>query len=210
MSLAEMPPSILTGAMVEADPESFRPMTLEEMLALPDDDVERDLIEGRLLERPMTKRNRWHGRSETRLAHLLERWLEAQPEPRGEIVSGEAGFRIRRDPDTSVGIDVAYVSAEVIAATPESSPYFEGPPILAVEILSPSNLHGEMVDKIRAYLKAGVPLVWVVDPSFRTVIVYRPDGEPELFNVHQELSGGPHLPGFRTAVAGIFGVASPP
>jgi Uma2 family endonuclease len=208
MSLAEMPVSSSVGERDEVEVEAVtdRRMTLEEMLCLPVADVERDLIDGRLVERAMTKRSRWHARAEVRIGYLLEDWLETLPEPRGEIVGGEAGFRIRRNPDTSVGIDVAYVSSEAIAATPEKSPYFEGPPILAVEILPQSNLHGEMVEKIRAYLEAGVPLVWLVDPDFRTVIVYRPDGPPEMFNVLQELSGGPHLPGFRTSVARIFSV----
>jgi Uma2 family endonuclease len=205
MSLAEMPRSILAQPLESLEPEAVPLMTLEEMLALPEGDVERELIEGRLVERPMTKCNRWHGRAETRLAHLLEVWLETLPEPRGQIVSGEAGFRIRRDPDTSFGIDVAYVSAEVIEATPATFPFFEGPPVLAVEILSPSNLHGEMVEKIRAYLDAGVAQVWLVDPAFRTVIVYRNDLPPQLFNVTHELSGEPHLPGFKTPVARIFG-----
>src|SRR6266550_2206960 len=105
-------------------------MTTEEMLALPDNGMERDLIGGRLRERPVTIRDRGHSRATVRLGHLLELWLEQQPEPRGEVVGGEAGFRLQRDPDTSVGIDVAYVSAEVARNTPESFPYIEGPPVL--------------------------------------------------------------------------------
>ena len=209
MSLAEIP-VVIAGVDVIAVPgESDRLMTMEEMLALPEGDVQRELIDGKLVERPMTVRNRWHAGVEARLAGILDRWLLTLPTPRGEIVSGEAGFRIRRNPDTVVGIDVAYVSAEVIAATPATSPYFEGPPILAVEILSPTNQHGEMVDKIRAYLAAGVRLVWLVDPDFHTVIVYRPDGPPDLFNVQRELTGEPHLPGFQTTVERIFGLPSP-
>ena len=181
-------------------------MTTEEMLALPDNGVERELFHGQLREKPVTKRNRWHSRSTVRLGHLLEEWLERQPEPRGEVVGGEAGFRLRRNPDTSVGIDVAYVSAEVVAQTPETSVFFEGPPVLAVEILSPSDQHEEITDKVRAYLDAGVALVWLVDPDFRTVLVHRPGAEPELFNVRQEISADPHLPGFRIPVAKIFGV----
>jgi hypothetical protein len=38
-------------------------MTAEELLALPDDGVERDLIEGRLRERAKTRRNRRHSRT---------------------------------------------------------------------------------------------------------------------------------------------------
>ncbi len=204
MSLAEIPRSIVADPLEVAEAATSRWMTLEEMLGLPEADVERDLIEGQLVERPMTKRSRWHGGAEARVARLLDVWLETQPEPRGQIVGAETGFRIRRNPDTSFGIDVAYVSAEVVAATPETSPYFEGPPILAVEILSSSNTHGEMVTKIRAYLDAGVALVWLVDPDFRTVSVYRPEMAPQMFNVEQELLAEPHLPGFRTTVARIF------
>src|SRR5690242_760867 len=129
---------IRTGAFVVSLATPPRMWTTEEMLALPDDGMDRELIRGQLRERPMTMRNRRHSRIEARVSHDLVRWLDTQPEPRGEVVAGEAGFRLRRDPDSSVGIDVAYVSAEVAAATPERSAFFEGPPVLAVEILSPS------------------------------------------------------------------------
>ncbi|HEX8201387.1 MAG TPA: Uma2 family endonuclease [Isosphaeraceae bacterium] len=180
-------------------------MTLEQMHALPDDGTQRELIRGQLRERPMTKRNRWHSRVETRIAKMLDNWLDTQPEPRGQIVSGEAGFRLSVNPDSGVGIDVAYVSAEVAAATPEKAAYFEGPPVLAVEILSPSDRQEEIDEKVALYLETGVLLVWVVSPRFRTVCVYRPGAAPELFNETHELTAEPHLPGFRVAVAQLFG-----
>ena len=102
------------------------------------------------------------------------------------------------------GIDLAYVSAELAAATPEDVWLIDGAPTLAVEILSPSNTQEEVTEKVQEYLAVGVALVWVVDPVFRTVQVFRPDAEPELFNSRQELSGEPHLPGFRVAVARLF------
>ena len=77
-------------------------------------------------------------------------------------------------------------------------------PVLAVEILSPNNTVEEIDEKIDQYLEAGVPLVWIVDTRDRTVTIYRPDQEPELVNVRQELSGEPHLPGFRVPVANLF------
>src|SRR5206468_339717 len=141
-----------------------------------------------LRERPMTMRNRKHSRIEVRVSQALANWLDTRPEPRGEVVAGEAGFRLRRDPDTSVGIDVAYASAELVAATPERAAFFEGPPVLAVEILSPSDTQEEVDEKIALYLEAGVLLVWVINPRFRTVVVYRPGAAPELFNETQELT----------------------
>ena len=180
-------------------------MTTEEMLALPDDGMDRELIEGRLREKPMTMRNRRHSRLEIRIGKILDNWLDTQPASLAEVVGGEAGFRLRRNPDTSVGIDVAYVSHEIVANTPETSPFFEGPPVLAVEILSPSDAQEDIDEKVDLYLATGVKIIWVVNPRFRTINVYRPDAEPELFNELQEITAEPHLPGFRVAVAEIFG-----
>jgi Uma2 family endonuclease len=180
-------------------------VTTEELLALPDDGMERWLIRGELREKPMTKRNRWHARVEARIAHLLLSWLEQQPEPRGEVLSGEAGIRLRRNPDTTFGIDVIYVSAELAARNPADTTLIDGPPVLAVEVLSPSDTEEEINEKVEELLQGGVALVWLVDTHFETVQVFRPGAPPEMFNVRQELSAEPHLPGFRVRVAQIFG-----
>lgn len=177
-------------------------MTAEEFLALPDDDMDRMLIEGRLWEKPMTRRNRWQSRIEARVAGLLDRWLSMRPKPWGEIFSGEAAFRI--SPETVVGIDVAYASAEIAARDPEDTRVVDGPPLLAVEILSPSDTLEEITAKVESYLKANVPLVWIIDPHFQTVTVYRPEGRPELLYGDDELIGDPHLPGFRVRASQVF------
>ena len=99
--------------------EAVRWMTMEEMLALPEDGVDRELIRGELRERPLTRRNRRHSSVENRVGQILANWLDSQPEPRGRIVSEEAGFRLARNPDVAVGIDVAYVSADVADVNPD-------------------------------------------------------------------------------------------
>jgi len=181
-----------------------RLMTTEELLAFPDDGVERELIRGELRERPMTKRNYPHSKATATIAHVLLKWLDQQPDPRGRVVGGEAGFRIRKNPDTTVGIDVAYISPQLAQATAANASIIDGPPVLAVEILSPSDKQENILEKVHDYLESGVPLVWIVEPDFRTVTVYRPDAPPALFNASQELTAEPHLPGFRTAVAALF------
>jgi Uma2 family endonuclease len=181
-----------------------RPMTTEEMLALPEDGVERWLIRGQLREKPMTVRNRWHSRIMIRVGKLLDNWLDQQPEPRGSVLGGEAGVRLRRTPDSTVGIDVVYISAEAAARQTDETTLIDGPPILAVEILSPNDTQEEIDEKIDDYLQAGVPLVWIINPRRRTVEIFRPGAEPEMVNVRQELSAEPHLPGFRVQVAQFF------
>lgn len=195
--------TVLEAPTPEASP---RLMTIEEFLALPEnDDAERWLIKGKFTERPVTRRSFSHSRTEAKIAHLLQNWLDREPGPRGMVVSGEAGFRLSRVPASTVGVDVAYISPEQIAATPKNSFLIEGAPVLAVEILSPSDRNDDMMDKIQELLDAGVKMVWRVEPIVGLITVFRPDAEPEGFNIHDHLSGEPHLPGFRVAVAEIFG-----
>jgi Uma2 family endonuclease len=184
-------------------PAPDRPPTNEELLQL-EDGVERDIIRGELRERPMTRRNLWHSRIEIRIGTVLENWLETQPEPRGWVVAGEAGFRLIRDPETTVGVDVAYVSAEVVARSLAGA-FFDGPPVLAVEILSPSDQQGDIDEKVGLYLTAGTALVWVVNPTLQTITIYRPDAPPRLVAEPDTLDAAPHLPGFAVPVARLFG-----
>ena len=186
---------------VEAPPEL---LTTEQLLALPDDGRERWLIAGELREGEVTRRNHGHSRIGSNICGPLWVWVRSQPEPRGEVLVGEAGVRLRRNPDTTVGIDVAYISPETAAANPDDEGLVDGVPTLVVEILSPSDKHEEITEKVETYLDSGVKLVWVVDPAFRTITVYRADAEPQLFNVTQTIDAEPHLPGFRVAVAEVF------
>lgn len=182
-----------------------KPMTAEEFLALPEDpDVERELIQGEVWEREMTRRSKKHSSTESMIGHRLLNWLEKQQQPHGTVASGEAGCILRRNPDSAVGIDVAYFSAEAAQLDDKDTTLFDGPPLLAVEILSPSDKHDLVDAKIQDYLQANVALVWIVDPTFKTVTVYRPDAKPEMFSGDDQISGEPHLPGFTLPVSQLF------
>jgi Uma2 family endonuclease len=177
-------------------------MTVEEFLAIPDDGIERMLIDGIVRELGAPSRRWVHGTVLANLSCLLTSWAWGQPRPRGRVGGGEVEFRLGSG--TMVTADVAYVSPELAAATPMSYSSFEGSPTLAIEILSPSDRIGDIDDKIAAYLDASVPLVWVVHPRFKTVTIYRPDAVPQMFTHGDEIAAEPHLPGFRAAVAAIF------
>jgi Uma2 family endonuclease len=129
--------------------------------------------------------------------------LKTQPEPRGEVVCGEAGFVFRRNPESSAGVDVALITA-IQADQVTDTTMIEGPPILIAEVLSPHDTQEEVAERVTEYLGCGVPVVWVVSPFFRTVTIHRPGTEPVLFNRTQALSGDPELPGFSCRVADLF------
>ncbi len=182
-------------------------LTIEEFLALPDDGTERWFVDGEIRpeERTMTRRSRDHTRVEAKVAYYLGDWLLHQPAPRGIVHSGEIGFRLRRDPDVLVGTDVAYASAELVALADQELPYYDGSPTLTVEILSPSDKHKDVVDKVRLYLAAGV-VVWEIDPDFQVVHVHQPGRTTEVYSVNQEIDGTSYMPGLRVPIAAIFEV----
>lgn len=149
----------------------------------------------------MTKRSRQHAKVESRLSYLLHAWRDRVDFSCG-IFSGEVGCE---SPDQSldVGIDVAVFSADTLANQGDS-PYVQGLPLLAAEILSPSDKQASINEKVSGYLSAGVPMVWVIDPTFRTVVVHRPNTEPQMFAGNSALTGQDVLPEFAVAVSEIF------
>src|SRR5438067_13662466 len=123
-----------------SDTPTVKLMTSDDLFALPPSKkVDRWLFRGELRESKVTKRNPHHSGAVSAVTGLLTAWLKQQPKPRGKVYSGEAYFRIRKDPETNVGIDVALATAQQVAAVKKKSSFVEGPPILAVEVLSPND-----------------------------------------------------------------------
>ena len=200
-----MPQTIERPAdIVTAPVEAGRLITTEELLAMPDGGVDLELIRGQIRVVDVTRRNPSHSFVEANTAGIFWAWIKTQPEPRGRVYCGEIGFRIRRDPDTTVGIDVAYIDAAMVANIPRKAGLIEGSPILAVEILSPSDKQEDILAKVQEYLESGTKIVLLLEPVFETVTVFRPDAQPMLLAGKQELNVEPHLPGFRCEVSEFF------
>ncbi|MDB5336079.1 MAG: hypothetical protein JWN70_1698 [Planctomycetaceae bacterium] len=103
-----------------------------------------------------------------------------------------------------MGIDVTYYSEEALAQTPAKQKWYEGPPVLTVKILSPGDVRKDVVEKINLYLECGVPVVWILDPDFQTLTIYRPNTAPLMLRAHETLDGHPELPGLSAPVQGFF------
>jgi len=77
-------------------------------------------------------------------------------------------------------------------------------PSLAVEVISETNTRGEMKRKLKDYFKAGVELVWYVDPKERVVRVYNSEDDCRTLTEHDSLDGASVLPGFQLSVRRLF------
>ncbi len=175
-------------------------VTAEQLYELPDDGKHYELLRGTLVSEP--RPSFVHGRIVTRVAKLLSNFVD--PARLGVVVSGDPGFLLARHPDTVRGPDVAFVSAERVRQLDPTRPFFPGSPDLAVEVLSPSDRTREVLGKVADYLAAGSRVVWVVDPAFEEVSVFRAPFQPRVLSGQDVLDCDDLLPGFSVEVTKIF------
>ena len=174
-------------------------LTANELLHLYLPGKRTELVRGRLVvsEPPGFR----HGAVTARLASLLTAHVAAHH--LGTVVAGDAGFTLERNPDTVRGPDAAFIRKDRV---PEPVPagFAELAPDLVAEVLSPGDRPGEVLSKVGDWLKAGTPLVWVLDPRRQMVRVYRADGSESLLGETDVLEGEAVLPGFTISVAALF------
>lgn len=167
-----------------------------------------ELVAGILVEKAMGFRDDYIG---SRLIHFLLTYLDTS---NVGAVFGAQGF-VRFKLDVVRAPDVGFIRWDSVDDPAEienpAGAFLEYPPDLAVEVLSPSNTHTEMAVKLGEYAKAGVKLVWYVDPERKEVDVYPKGSEKrkKTFTLADTLDGGDVLPGFTLPVAKIFETRAP-
>ena len=108
--------------------------------------------------------------------------------------------------------DVAFVRGDCIPArdSAEWKQYWRHAPDIVAEVVSPSQKRDDMDAKARAWLAAGVSLVWIVWPATQQVDVWRPadvgapDQPIQTLGTGDALDGLDVLPGFTYALADLF------
>ena len=179
-------------------------LTAEELLRLNLPNKRTELVRGVLIVREPAGYQ--HGDVAARLMLAIGNHVQARA--LGRVFAAETGFTLARKPDTVRAPDVAFISNERLPDPPPRG-FAEMAPDLAVEVLSPDDRPGEVLEKVADWLKAGARLVWVVDPIRRVARVYRADGSASLLEENDALQGEDVLPGFSCALAGVV-QPSPP
>jgi Uma2 family endonuclease len=156
-----------------------------------------ELIEGELV--PMAPTGGEHGQLQVTVGSLLRGHVRATG---SGTVFGETGFVLDDGEHTVLAPDVAYVSASRLPA--DQTGYLKLAPDLAIEIVSPGNLPGDVERKVALYLQSGVRVIWIIYPSQRQVVVHSPGEAPRIYGVADTLPGDDVLPGFSVPVAEIF------
>ncbi len=175
--------------------------TPEDLLNMPDDGVSYELVDGQLVEKPVSVLSGLVGGILFGLlaSHCLANRL-------GLVWPADTSFQCFSDAPNKVRKpDTAFIRhARITQEHVLTEGHCPVAPDLAVEVVSPNEEVYELDQKVQEYLNAGVRLVWVVNPDVRTVHVYRADGTTALLKEKDELDGEDVVPGFRVPVRGIF------
>ncbi len=157
-----------------------------------------ELVDGTLVEKPM-------GMNESVIAGLILTYLNHFVRPRKlGIVTGADGT-LKLFPGMVRIPDVAFISWDRLPGRKRPTvPIPLVAPDLAVEVLSESNTKPEIDRKLREYFRAGVSLVWVVDPKKRIAQVYTSARRSKRITEKQSLDGGSVLPGFVLPLRELF------
>lgn len=167
---------------------------------LPSGTVQYELWEGVL--RIMAPPGEEHGGVEAAFAEVLR--SQGQRRGFGRTRCGEVAIVLSRNPDTVVGADVAFLTADQLPTRRSREGYLETVPALIVEIRSKNDTGTKVADKVAAYLAAGARAVWVADPGPRTVAIHRPEQPVIELGIDDTLTADEIIPGFAVPVADLF------
>ena len=118
----------------------------------------------------------------------------------GKVYHSDTGFRISRNPDTVRAPDAAFVRADRAMAT---RGFFEGPPDVAFEVVSPHDRYTEIEEKTRDWLRAGALAVVIIDLAAKSARVERRGGGTRLAEAI-EIEIEDIIPGWKLPLAKIL------
>jgi Uma2 family endonuclease len=150
---------------MQGAPDRVR-MTYDDLLALPDDGLRHELIDGEHIVSPSP--GSAHQLIVGNLYLLIRSFLSEQP--LGVVML--APFDIVFSRHDVVEPDLIYFSIERFRSV-VGEKNAQGAPDLAVEVVSPWSRRRDEVTKRRLYERWGVAEYWVVDPELESIKVYR-------------------------------------
>ena len=146
------------------------------------------------------------GRKNSRLTQQVRNWADSNGN--GEVFDSSTVFVLpngaRKSPDVS-WIELNRWNQLTTAQQDGFPPVV---PNFVIELVSPSDIRNQryedLQDKMQEYLDNGVQLGWLIEPSAKTVEIYRLNQQVEVSNNPQALSGENVLPGFVLDLSDIF------
>ncbi len=143
------------------------------------------------------------GRTNSELIYQLAAW--ARETNSGATFDSNAGFTL---PDGSMrSPDAAWIAWPRWNALSKEEQEGFAPicPEFVIELRSPSDSLPELQTKMRLWVANGAEVAWLVDPSRKTVEVYRPGREAEVLEGGSAVEGDGPVAGFVLELGRVWG-----
>ena len=171
---------------------------VDDLARFPDDGRRRELVDGRVVEWDVTTLR--HGFFMADVSALIRSYVRRRR--LGRVASGDPLVRILGSAFNARGADVAFWSRERVPADLDASATPVAPDFVA-ELLSPSDSAADVQAKVRDWLRAGVRLLWYIDPVAGTTSIYHA-GRLTVAGPEDTLDGVDVLPGFTLRIQDLL------
>ena len=175
-------------------------MTVEEFYQYPFPDGKVELVRG--VPRVREPAGGPHGWVQSNLAALLIPFVNERR--LGKVFNDGVGYELIALPRTVRNPDTSFVRSERLPSGGLPSGFIRMAPDLAVEILSPDESAWELEEKLDDYRAAGTPLIWVIEPNRRTVMIVSSAAPVRWLRGDEILTGDDVIPGFECKVSALF------
>lgn len=181
----------------------LRRLTAADIAVLPDllpsGQVKYELEDGRLII--MAPPGDVHGAAQSNVATFLK--IQGEFKGHGKART-ETSIVMSRNPDTVFVPDALFVATRSLPIRTSAEGYLETIPEIVVEVRSKNDSAEGLFRKGARYLAAGVQIVWILDPSTKTVTV-QSAGKPRVdLREGDFLNAGEFIPGFNVRVRDLF------
>jgi Uma2 family endonuclease len=183
-------PSISSSAFPSPAPLAEKLITVDELLAMPDDGRHTELVRGRIIEMPPPQMP--HGKACLAIAGILVKYLEQYDV--GHATVNDTGVITERNPDSVRGADAAFGSYFRVPKDQPPQGYWPVAPEIVFEVLSPGDRPGATFTKVSEYLAAGVVVVLVIDPEEYQIHVNAAKQLPQTLGFNDEINLKQFLP----------------
>ena len=183
-------------------------LTFEEWQALPETKQKCEVVDGVLVMPPSP-----FGEHPWTIGVMLDALRPFLRESgQGIALTAPYDVLVQREPLRVRQPDILVVNEELTGITRPADlaglPHLQSPPLLVVEVLSPSNTPRDIEERLADYLSIGVPEVWLASFPTRAIRVLRltVDGYDEVASYGMgDVLRSEVLPGFELAVNEVYG-----
>lgn len=174
--------------------------TVDDLLAVPDHGMRRELVLGEVVESPHPSRR--HGELVANLCWLV---LQSVRDPKAARAVASHPVRVASDPESLLIADVSVFvggrEAQTVSSTSDSTDV----PALVFEVVDDWDNAYLWHDKMTLFPRSGVAATISVWPNSRKITVFWPDMTGRDLRANEDLDVRTIVPDVRFPVAAVFG-----